>query len=70
MKKKIKGRKYPGRNRHHLVPKSRGGSNHPSNLLLIDIEKHREWHRIFGNKTLSEVIDLLIRLEKAKKGQT
>ena len=61
--------KFPGRNRHHLVPKSRGGNTKPGNLLLIDIEKHRCWHVLFKNLNLSEVIQLLQRLRQLKGGQ-
>ena len=61
---------HPGRNRHHLVPKSRGGNARPGNLLLIDIEKHRCWHQLFGLRTIDEVIELLLRVRRFKQGQT
>lgn len=61
-----KRKKYKGRNFHHLRPKSRGGSMSDSNLLLIYRDKHAYWHRLFGNKTLEEVIALLIRLSRMK----
>ena len=61
--------KYRGRNHHHLRPKSRKGSNHKSNLLLIDARVHTFWHQAFGNRTLPEVIRLLQRVERAKGGQ-
>ena len=48
------------RNRHHLVPKRRGGSKHKSNMLLIDVNIHRYWHKLFGLRTLEEVIAFLI----------
>lgn len=54
------------RNYHHLRPRSRGGSNMDSNLLLIKIERHRMLHLIFGNRTLEEIIAVLIRLQRAK----
>ena len=63
----MKGRKrYRGRNYHHLTPRSRHGSMSDSNLLLIYRDKHAYWHRLFGNKTLEEVIALLIRLSRIK----
>jgi len=55
------------RNLHHLTPRSRGGGHSRRNLLLIDEERHVEWHRVFGNLTLEEVIELLVRLQRAKK---
>lgn len=62
--------KHKGRNRHHLRPKSRGGQGLDSNLLLIRFERHTEWHKIFGNLTLDEIIALLIRVRDAKKHLT
>ena len=55
------------RNRHHLIPKSRGGNKIQSNLLLIDMEKHCAWHILWKNRTLDEVIELLIRVKRAKR---
>jgi hypothetical protein len=66
MGKPKKKKHYKRRNYHHLVPKSRGGAYSDSNLLLIKIERHEHWHMIFGNRTLREVIILLIRLERMK----
>gem|GEM_PF-2055295 len=62
-------RRLRGRNKHHLTPKSRGGRATPNNLLLIEIEKHACWHKIFGLRTLREVIQLLERLDKIKQGR-
>jgi len=67
-RKQSKGR-TPGRNHHHLNPKSRGGVARPFNLLLIDIEKHRCWHKMFGLRSLPEVIELLLRIRRFKQGQ-
>lgn len=55
------------RNKHHLTPKSRGGTKTPSNLLLLWNDTHLEWHRVFGNRTLREVIVLLQRVERMKR---
>jgi hypothetical protein len=70
-RKENRHRKHlPGRNRHHfLLPKSRGGGMDFNNLLLIDIEKHEAWHRIFKNATAEEVLCLLERVVRAKKHQ-
>jgi hypothetical protein len=70
MGRRKKMRHHVGRNRHHLVPKSRGGSYDKRNLLLFDATKHKYWHMVFGNRTLSEVIELLLRIERAKQNQT
>ena len=67
-KKRSSRRKYT--NRHHfLLPKSRGGNMSLNNLLVIDIEKHEAWHRLFKNATAEEVLNLLTRVVRAKKNQ-
>jgi len=57
------------KNRHHLKPKSRGGDKRPSNMLLIKVKRHDAWHALWGNRTLEEVIALLIRLKSLKESQ-
>lgn len=58
------------RNRHHMIPRSRHGSDSPWNLLLIHEDNHVWWHKVFGNRTFDEVIRLLIRVRRAKGGQS
>lgn len=64
MSKKKKSPK--GQNRHHLRPKSRGGKRTKENILNIKIDRHHYWHKVFGNMTLDEVIELLQRIKRAK----
>jgi hypothetical protein len=69
-RKQRKPRRRYRMNRHHfLLAKSRGGGMSLNNLLLIDIEKHEAWHRIFKNASAEEVLDLLTRVVRAKKHQ-
>jgi hypothetical protein len=58
------------RNRHHLRPKARGGTKEPSNLLLLKVERHTEWHKIFGLSDLQEIIALLQRVQRMKERQS
>jgi hypothetical protein len=58
--------RYPGRNFHHLLPRSRGGEQTTDNLLLIHVDRHRRWHNLFGTRSLEEVIQLLVRVHRAK----
>ena len=53
-------------NRHHLCPKSRNGPTRDENLLLLKIEKHVLLHKIFGNRTLGEILTILHRTLHAK----
>lgn len=63
-----KKRRLQGKTKHHLTPKSRGGKSTPRNLLILEIEKHACWHKLFGIRTLSEVIELLERIRRIKGG--
>lgn len=45
--------------RHHRLPRSRGGSNHPGNISLVERELHRAWHRLVGNMNAEEVAHML-----------
>jgi hypothetical protein len=62
----IDSAQYPRRNKHHLLPRSRGGDNSPDNLLLLKVNRHFYWHRLFGARSLEEVILLLVRVHWAK----
>lgn len=62
-------KRYTDRNRHHLIPRSPGGDNALSNLLLIRIDRHVYWHKIFGTATLEEVLELLTRMKRMKERQ-
>jgi hypothetical protein len=63
---KQESRRYPGRHFHHLLPRSRGGEKTTDNLLLIHVDRHQKWHSLFGNRSLEEVISLLVRVHRAK----
>lgn len=54
--------------RHHMVPRSRQGCDNLRNLLIHG-HTHRQWHELFGNRTFEEVIQLLIRVQRAKGAQ-
>lgn len=55
--------------RHHLTAKCRNGSNHRSNLLNLWWHHHQAIHTLFGNRTLEEIIEVLLRLKKFKDRQ-
>ena len=54
---------------HHLETRANGGGNDRSNLLTIKIEKHKAWHKLFGDLNIDDVIDVLERLKKMKARQ-
>ena len=47
--------------RHHRLPRSRGGTDSfpPGNVVNIEQTIHRAWHRIVGNMTADEVAAML-----------
>ena len=51
--------KQHNKNEHHIIPTSRGGGR-GENVCIIDINKHVDYHILFGNKTPDEIINYLI----------
>lgn len=52
---------------HHIIPRSRGGGNW-DNMVLLPIDFHSNWHRLFINMTVEEIhqfIDLLMVPDRA-----
>lgn len=51
-----KSKRRPKRmEKHHRLPRSRGGSNDQRNLSEVEQEKHRAYHRLFNNMNAEEV---------------
>lgn len=57
------------KNRHHIKAKSRGGSYQPSNLILLDENRHAAFHLLFGNRDFEEAAYALLRAHRIKKGE-
>jgi len=51
-------RKYADTNRHHIIPKSRGGTNR-RNIVVLDERFHAHLHGIAGNLTPEELARFL-----------
>jgi len=68
----VRKKLHKRRNKHHLVPKMRTKEpiNLKANVLLIGIERHCAWHKLFKTLTLVEAIRLLIRVYQAKNHET
>lgn len=45
--------------RHHRRPRSRGGSNDPSNISIVEQNQHRAYHCLFQNMLPDEVAKVL-----------
>lgn len=46
-------------NRHHRLPRSRGGKNNPDNISIVKQDVHRAYHLMFGNATPEELAAIL-----------
>ena len=45
--------------RHHRLPRSRGGSNNPNNISIVERKLHNAWHKLVGNMNAEEVARML-----------
>lgn len=45
--------------KHHIIPRSRGGSNLEDNLCWVPDREHNLYHQLFENKTPNEITDYL-----------
>lgn len=52
-------RKKPIIERHHRRPRSRGGTDHHSNISHVRQSEHRAWHTLFGNMLADEVAAMI-----------
>jgi len=50
------------KSRHHIVPKSRGGSNAGRNIVIIADDVHKAFHKVFENKTPPEQIKTMMNI--------
>lgn len=46
--------------RHHIIPRSRGGSSKDSNIALVEKKEHQYYHALFENRTPDEIIVFLV----------
>ena len=43
-----------------MIPRSRGGTNDPSNIIRKDIREHAAYHQLFGNMTIAEIVTCIL----------
>ena len=55
--------------RHHIVNRKDGGNNTEQNLLRMWKSREVLFHQLFGNRTLTEASELLMRVARAKSNQ-
>ena len=47
------------KNRHHVIPRSRDGTDAESNIAKTDPKLHELYHKLFGNRTPLEIVHYL-----------
>jgi hypothetical protein len=52
---------------HHNLARSRKGRSNPENIIHLKCFKHELFHQLFGNRTLVEAAEILLRLDRMKK---
>ena len=57
---KNKRKRHTSLTKHHLIPTSRGGSNHPDNLIRVKDTKHQAYHTLFENALPHEAVKILV----------
>lgn len=60
-------RKRKFKTRHHILPKSRMGTGERENILILWNDKHELYHALFGDRTLVEAANLLMRIDRSKR---
>ena len=51
-----------GYDTHHRRPRSKGGTNHPDNLIRLRKDKHRAWHLLVGNATPHQIAYIISKV--------
>lgn len=46
-------------NRHHRIPRSRGGGNNHENISVVREKDHKAYHQLFGNMLPDEIAAML-----------
>ena len=46
-------------NKHHRVPRSRGGNNLAANISIVREKDHQAYHYLFGNMLADEIAAML-----------
>ena len=46
--------------RHHILPRSRGGKTKGNNIAKVRKTPHEKYHALFGNRTPPEIIKYLV----------
>jgi len=48
------------KSKHHIIPRSRNGSQFKSNIAIVSVKSHQRYHTLFGKRTPTEILDYLV----------
>jgi len=51
--------RYRSLTRHHILPRSLGGSDDDGNIIIKSVKDHQAWHQLFGLSTPKEAIEII-----------
>lgn len=51
--------KKPVTNQHHRRPRSKGGDDSPENVIVVNYDKHKAWHLLFGTLHPEMIVTLI-----------
>lgn len=57
--KKLKEHTGVTYNRHHLVPRSNGGTDDPENISVVPRHLHKAWHLLFSNMSPTDIANAI-----------
>lgn len=71
MKRRSKKSRKPSKHRHHIVPRHAGGTDDPTNIILLTVEEHAEAHHILWkqNSKLQDKVAWLMLSGKTTEGE-
>ena len=55
-----KRKKYKRLSKHHIIPRSRGGTSKLENITMLKIHDHQDYHTLFANNTPDEIVETLV----------
>jgi len=61
MKRKKREKVPSGYNRHHIIPRSRGGNSKLENIAVVEILGHNNYHYLFKNMKPDEIVEYLVK---------
>jgi len=53
-------RRSKSTSKHHIMPRSRGGTSELENIAILNNRDHQHYHTLFVNQTPDEIVETLV----------